>query len=99
MLALKPEERRSTPRTYLGCEAKIVFGDGTVLHYCNVTDISKGGVRLHLYSTDIPDVFALLFPGDGPAQSGNYEIVWRRGQNVGAKYIGTGPQRRPYVKQ
>ena len=72
-----------------------MFGDGTVLHYCNVTDISKGGVQLHLYSTDIPDVFALLFPGDGPAQSGNYEIIWRAAKTWGPNILAPVPRDAP----
>ena len=88
MLSLKSEERRQAPRRRLGRLATIVLGPGAEPHYCLVTDISEGGVRLHVNGFNVPDRFALLFPGDGPAQSGNYEVVWRLGRDVGAKFVG-----------
>jgi PilZ domain len=89
MLSLKPErERRRAPRRRLGRLATIISSQGAESRYCLVTDISDGGVRLHINGFDVPVKFALLFPGDGPTQSGNYEVVWRQGQDIGAKFVG-----------
>jgi hypothetical protein len=48
MLSLKPEERRRAPRHHLGRVAAIIFGPGAEQHYCLVTDVSEGGVRLNV---------------------------------------------------
>ena len=55
--------------------------------YCLVTDISEGGVRLYLNVLEGPDEFVLLLSGDGPAIDGRYRVVWREGDEVGAKYV------------
>lgn len=90
MFSSKPEERRQAPRRRLGRLATIQFGNGVKSHYCLVIDISAGGVRIHINGFKVPDKFVLLFPGDGPTQSGNYKVAWRRDQDVGAKFIGAG---------
>jgi hypothetical protein len=87
VLSLKPEERRRAPRHHLGRVAAITFGPGAVQHYCLVTDFSEGGVRLHVKELNVPDEFSLLFSPGGAARSGNYKVVWRRGQDIGAKLI------------
>ena len=66
--------------------ATIMFGAGRQ-HYCLVKDYSDGGVGLFAIGFDIPDEFALLSPPNGPAQNGNYKVVWRLGRNVGAKLV------------
>jgi sarcosine oxidase gamma subunit len=73
----KPKERRRSPRHRLGRLATIQLADGSPKHFCLVTDISEGGVRLHVNGFHAPDVFMLLFPADGPTQSGSYKVVWR----------------------
>jgi PilZ domain-containing protein len=84
------EEKRRTQRHHLGRVAAIVFGADAEQHYCLVTDISEGGVRLHIKELNVPDDFSLRFAPDVPAQSGNYKVVWRRGQDLGAKFVGAG---------
>ena len=69
--------------------AAITFGPDAVQHYCLVTDFSEGGVRLHVKQLTIPDEFSYVLPG-GAARSGNYKVIWRRGQDIGAKLIETG---------
>jgi PilZ domain len=90
VLSLTPEDRRRAPRHHLGRVAAITFGPGAVQHYCLVTDFSEGGVRLHVKQLTIPDEFSLLFSPGGAARSGNYKVMWRRGQDIGAKLIETG---------
>ena len=89
MLSPNPEERRRAPRHHLGRVAAIVFGPSAEQHYCLVTDISEGGVRLHVKELSVPDEFALSFSPGGPTQSGNYKVVWRRGQDIGAMLLET----------
>ena len=88
MLSLKPEERRRAPRRRLGRLARIVLSQNAEPRYCLVTDISDGGVQLHVNGFDVPEEFTLLFaPEDGPTRSGTYEVAWRLGLNIGAKFV------------
>jgi hypothetical protein len=84
-------EKRRTPRRLLGCLARVQIERGAEPRFCLVTDISAGGVRIHAKGFEVPEIFVLLFPEDGPTQSGNYKVVWRLGENLGAEYIGAGP--------
>lgn len=88
MASEKLEERRAAPRKPFGQMAAIIIKQGDAPGYCLVTDISKTGVRINVSGFKVPDVFALLFRPDGPAQSGNYKVVWRNGPDLGARFIG-----------
>jgi hypothetical protein len=81
------EDRRQTPRRRLGRLATIHFGKGTESRYCTVTDISDGGIQIHVNGFAVPDDFALHFSSDGPNQNGTYKVVWRNGTNIGAKFV------------
>ena len=84
----KFKENREAPRYSLARLATILPGNGAPPRYCLVTDISDGGVRIDLNGyIRLPDEFVLLFAGDAPAQNGTYKVIWRRGQEVGAKFI------------
>ncbi len=87
MHSLKPEERRRAPRYPLDRLAKIQFGTGTPPRYCLISDTSDGGVRIDVTGFEVPDEFVLLLSGDGPAKNGTYRVVWRLGQEVGAKLV------------
>lgn len=87
MLELTAEERRRSPRRRLGRLAAVQFWDGGAQRYCLVSDISDGGVQLHINGFNVPDDFMLLFPEGGPTQSGNYRVVWRNASEIGAKFI------------
>jgi hypothetical protein len=88
MPLLKPQERRRSQRRALNSMAKIQFGNGTLPRDCLVTDISDGGVRLHVEGFDVPDEFALLLSGDGVAgKKRTYKVVWRLGYEVGAELV------------
>jgi len=71
-----------------------MFSRGVEPRFCLVTDISNGYVQFYLGGFDVPDIFALLFPADGPALSGNYKVIFsrrqvrRRRQQVCAKFLG-----------
>ena len=87
MSSLDIDERRRSPRRRLGRIATIT-GIGIAPRCCLVTDISAEGVRILVNGFVVPDNFALLFPEDAPAQSGNYKVMWRIKQDVGAKFVG-----------
>ena len=80
-------ERRGDTRYPLERLAKIQAGTNTPQCYCLVTDIAGGGVRLNVYGCDVPDEFVLAFFGDGPAKGGTYTVIWRLGQEIGAKFV------------
>ncbi len=85
MLSSKSEEKRRSPRRRLGHLAAISLGNAQ--RYCLVTDISEGGVRLHVNGFNVPDDFVLVFPEGCPAQSGSYKVAWRNGLDLGAKFV------------
>jgi hypothetical protein len=84
------EERRKTPRQRLGRLATIKIGVGFAERYVLVTNTSAEGVRLALNGLELRDEFVLLFHGNGgEARDGTYKVVWREGQDAGAKFIST----------
>jgi hypothetical protein len=76
--------------TNLDAWQQLFFGQGEE-HTCLVKDFSDEGVRFQVNNFEIPDDFALRFAPDAPAQSGHYKLVWRIGNDVGAKFIGPEP--------
>ena len=86
-------ERRRSRRREINRVAKIQFGRGTLPRDCLITDISDGGVRLHVEGFDVPDDFILLLTGDDiGARERTYRVVWRLGYEIGyeigAKFVG-----------
>lgn len=82
------EERRRNPRQRLGRLATIKLGVGIAPRFVLVTNSSVEGVRLQLNGLETFDEFVLLFHGNGgPARDGTYRVVWRQGQDVGAKFM------------
>lgn len=82
------EDRRRIPRARLGRLATIKLGIGMDPRYVLVTNCTEEGVRLQLNGIEPHDEFVLLFHGNGgPARDGTYKLIWRHGQEVGAKYI------------
>jgi hypothetical protein len=75
----------SGPTAQLGRVAAIMCGSGAE-RSCLVKDFSDGGVRLQTNGLEIPDEFVLLFAPNDFAQSGRYKVVWRLGNDVGAKF-------------
>jgi hypothetical protein len=87
MSSLKSAEKRTAPRYPVARMPKIQPGYDAAPAYCLITDISDGGVRIYLNGLEVPDEFVLLLEGDGPAMDGRYKVVWRQGDEVGAKYV------------
>jgi hypothetical protein len=87
--ASKPDDRRRSRRRPVNRTAKILAGTGALPRECLVTDISDGGVRLHVEGFSVPEDFVLLLAGEEIAKSERaYRVVWRLGQEIGAKFVG-----------
>jgi hypothetical protein len=87
--SLAHDERRSSRRRILNRLAKMQVGNGGLPRDCLITDISDGGVRLHVEGFDVPDEFILLLSGDEfSSKERAYRVVWRLGYEVGAKFLG-----------
>ncbi len=83
------KDRRRSRRRLLNRTAKIQVGAGTLPRDCLITDISDGGVRLHVEGYEVPDEFVLLLSGDGVvANERIYRVVWRLGYEIGAEFVG-----------
>jgi hypothetical protein len=96
--AMKLHDRRRSPRRTINRIAKIQFGAGGLPRDCLVTDISEGGVRLHIEGYEVPDEFVLLLSGEGIGSGERvYRVVWRLGFEVGARFVGL--LRRPSMKK
>ena len=61
--------------------------DGTPPRYCLITQVSNGGVRINTFGVNIPDEFALLLSGDGPAIDGTYRVIGGSRYDVGAQLV------------
>ncbi len=83
----KPERRRSS-RQLINRIAQIQLGAGALPRDCLITDISAGGVRLHVEGYDVPDDFVLFLSGDGIAKECAYRVVWRLENEIGASFVG-----------
>ena len=85
----RPEDRRLSRRRVLNRVAKMQFAAGSLPRDCLITDISDGGVRLHVEGFEVPDEFVLLLSGDEViAKECAYRVVWRLGYEIGAKFMG-----------
>jgi hypothetical protein len=80
-------ERRQNLRQRLGRLATIKLGVGIEPRYVLVTNAAAEGVRIQLNGIEPVDEFVLLFHGNGAARDGTYKVVWRQGQDIGAKFI------------
>ncbi|MGA2894612.1 MAG: PilZ domain-containing protein [Xanthobacteraceae bacterium] len=88
MYALQPDDRRRVRRRMINRMAKIQLGTGGLPRDCLITDISTGGVRLHVEGYDVPEEFVLLLSGEDIARECSYRVVWRLGHEIGAQFVG-----------
>jgi hypothetical protein len=86
--AVTAEEKRRSRRRQINRVAKIQLASGTLPRDCLITDISTGGVRLHVEGFDVPDDFVLVLSGDNLAKECSYHVVWRLGHEIGARFVG-----------
>jgi hypothetical protein len=81
-------DRRHARRRLMNHMAKIQLGAGSLPRDCLVTDISTGGVRLHVEGFEVPDNFVLMLSGDDLSKEASYRVVWRLGHEIGARFVG-----------
>jgi PilZ domain len=84
---MKPEKAKREVRRIRHKSAWIVISN-QVTSECEVMDISRGGAKIALNGTSaIPARFELaVFPGDQKRRS--CEVMWRRGNRLGIKFVG-----------
>jgi PilZ domain len=91
------EERRKTPRQAINRIAKIIVSDDALPRDCLITDISEGGVRLHVEGITVPDQFNLIVRTTPPTRR-QCATVWRLGYEVGAEFVVTREANLPRYK-
>jgi hypothetical protein len=87
MHAPNVDDRRHSLRRSFNRLAKIRAGKGSPPRDCVVADISTGGVKLKVEGFEVPDDFILILSTDGLVKECNYQVVWRVGQEVGARFV------------
>ena len=83
------KERRATQRRAISRYAKIQVASGALPRDCLVTDMSAGGVRLHVEGIEVPDAFVLVIDEGSGARPRDCRVVWRLGYELGAKFTDT----------
>ena len=63
------------------------IGEEGPVRYCLVKDYSDGGVRINTNGFKFPDEFVLRFPSDDNGHNGTYRVMWRVGQDIGARLV------------
>jgi hypothetical protein len=93
VLSLKLKERRQSPRYLINRVAKLQAGNGALPRECLITNMSDGGVRLHIEGVEVPDRFVLLISGEGEKpRPRDCRVIWRLGFEVGAEFVGFEPR-------
>ena len=80
------KDRRWSARQSTNNQAKFQASLDALPRDCLVTDISDGGVRLHVDGYDVPDEFLLMVAGAGGQQRA-CRVIWRLGCEVGAEFV------------
>ena len=81
------EEKRKSPRQVINRIAKIIVSDESLPRDCLITDISDGGVRLHLEGIEVPDQFDLIIDAGSPPVRRRCLVIWRLGYEIGAEFV------------
>lgn len=82
-----PEDARMSPRRRVLKSGIAASNDRHITVACTVRDISDTGARLRVDSSlTIPDTFELIIEMDG--LEANCSVVWRKGNEVGARFVG-----------
>jgi hypothetical protein len=87
------QEKRKSQRQPISRYAKLQLPGGSLPRDCLVTDMSEGGVRLHVEGVDVPEQFAVLLSiGGGKPELRHCRVVWKLGHEVGALEVTEGLQ-------
>ena len=82
-----PDDARMSPRRRVLKAGIAASNDRHITVACTVRDISATGARLRVDgSLSIPDTFELIIDVDG--LEANCEVMWRKGNEVGARFLG-----------
>jgi hypothetical protein len=82
--------RRQSNGHGISRRAKIQLAGGSLPRDCLLTNMSDGGVRLHVEGVDVPDRFVLLLSDDrGIARLRDCSVVWRLGYELSAEFADT----------
>jgi hypothetical protein len=93
------QENRKSHRRPISRFAKIQVGGGTFPRDCLVTNISDGGVRLHVEGLDVPEAFVLVLDDGRGERPRGCKVVWRLGYELGAKFTDVlGPDFQPKAR-
>lgn len=80
------QERRQTPRRSPNTPGWIRLDGGFGLKECKIVDVSISGVRISLpFAGKLPETFTLLLTKH--AQGHRVRTIWRRDNQIGAKFI------------
>lgn len=95
------DEDRSASRRRVLKAGVIAYNNRHVTLPCGVRDVSESGARLSITgASTAPDTFELLIDLDGTEVP--CEVVWRRGSEVGVRFLATPrtvPKKREQVVQ
>jgi hypothetical protein len=82
-----PRDARMSPRRRVLKAGIAASNDRHITVACTVRDLSDTGARLRVEgSLNIPDTFELIIAVDG--LEANCEVMWRKGNEVGARFLG-----------
>jgi hypothetical protein len=80
------QERRRSPRRNLNAAGWIRLDGSFGMRECKIVDVSTAGVRLCIpFAGKIPATFTVLFSKN--AQGHRVRIIWRRANQIGAKFV------------
>jgi hypothetical protein len=79
--------KRQQPRRRRHQSAWITLGDGTAKHKCQVADVSQSGAKITLdTAVEVGSLLDIAFVPRAAAR--RCEVVWRRGNTLGIRFIG-----------
>ncbi len=84
------KDARKAVRSPIGKKVWIRFDDGFSVRECRLVDASNSGIRIHVRAPyDVATQFSLLLTRDA-SPGRRCRVKWRRGQEIGAEFVGTG---------
>jgi hypothetical protein len=79
--------RRKNTRHNVRQGARMLRADGSLLGPCVMMDVSAGGARLAVKSSDeLPDHFSLVLSRDGQVRRDCW-VAWRTGSAIGVEFV------------
>jgi PilZ domain len=81
-------DRRKSQRRNISRHARVQAPGSLLSRDCLVTNISDGGVRLHVEGFEVPERFVLVMSeSEGLPIPRDCQVVWRLGFEVGAEFL------------